>query len=514
MLDFKFIGQDMRASVVVFLVALPLCLGISLASGAPLLSGVVAGMIGGIVIGFFSNSHTSVSGPAAGLTVIVLNAITELGDFSSFTLAVLIAGIIQIGMGALRAGAAGSYFPNSVIKGMLAAIGLILILKQFPHAIGYDADFMGDEAFKGITTDGNTFTDITNALRAFSWGAVIISSLSLLSMIFWEKLAKKGIKFFQLVPGALFAVVLGIILNEYVYPHFASLYLTKDHLVSIPIAGGFGSLFDSFSLPNWGAFSNPAVYKVAITLAIVASLETLLSLEAVDKIDPRKRTSNKNKELIAQGIGNSLAGLIGALPVTSVIVRSSANINSGGATKLVSILHGIWLLLAVVLLTRVLELIPLASLAAVLILVGYKLCSPQLIRQMKKHGTNQLVPFLVTIIAILFTDLLTGIFIGIIAGFIFVFKSQAQRAIVVVNEGDDYLIRFMKDVSFLQKPWMTKALDEIPHGSSVVIDGSNHVYIDNDIISIIEEFLEVCDERNIKCEIVRSTLAHNNFFKV
>ncbi len=512
MFNKKYIQEDFRSSVVVFLVALPLCLGISLASGAPLLSGVVSGIIGGIVVGFISKSHTSVSGPAAGLTVIVLHAISTLGDFYSFTLAVFLAGIMQIIFSWVKAGKIGSYFPNSVIKGMLAAIGVILILKQIPHAIGFDSDYMGDESF--LQFDGeNTFSEVIKSFKVFNTGAVIVSILSILSMLYWDKYSKKGIKFFYLFPGALFVVLLGIFLNQVIFPQFSMLTLGQEHLVSLNVSSGFKSFFETFRMPNWQQLSNPAIFKVAITIAVVASLETLLSVEAVDKLDPHKRRTDKNKELFAQGFGNLLAGLVGALPVTSVIVRSSANIVSGGMTKRTTILHGIWLLLAVVMIPKYLEFIPLSSLAAVLILVGYKLCPPKLFKEIGSQGKEQMIPFLTTLLAILFTDLLQGIIIGVFVGFIFVIRSNIKKSVVMINDGSDYLIRFMKDISFLEKPSMIKILSEIPDNSNVIIDGSNHVYIDYDIIVIIQEFLEVCEERNINCQIERSTFALNSFFK-
>jgi MFS superfamily sulfate permease-like transporter len=504
--------SDLKASIVVFLVALPLCLGISLASGAPSFSGILAGIIGGIIIGFLSSSNTSVSGPAAGLTVIVLTAAQTLGDFYTLTLAVLIAGILQILLGLVRAGNIGGYFPNSVIKGMLAAIGLILILKQIPHFIGFDSSIIGDDAF--VQKDKlNTFSALVIAVKNLNWAALIISVSSLLIMIFWDIQAKKRKPFFQFIPGPLVAVISGILICEFLFSKSSIFFLAKEHFVKLPNDNGLSSFFGQFRMPNWAAITNPLVYKSAITLAIVASLETLLSIEAVDKLDPHKRVSNKNQELMAQGAGNIFSGLIGGLPVTSVIVRSSANISSGGASKFTAILHGFWLFLAVVFIPRFLELIPLASLASILILVGYKLCPPSLLRDMFAKGKQQFIPFVVTILTILFTDLLIGISIGLVVGFIFVIISNHIHSIVMVHNNSNYLIRFLKDVSFLKKPVMKKLLDGIPNNSSLIIDGSNPVEIDNDIIVIIEEFLEVCKERNIDCEIVKESTAISPFFK-
>jgi len=504
--------KDLKASIVVFLVALPLCLGIALASGAPSFSGILAGIVGGIIIGLLSKSHTSVSGPAAGLTVIVLSATQNLGDFYNFTLAVLIAGILQVLLGFLKAGNLGGYFPNSVIKGMLAAIGLILILKQIPHFLGFDSSLIVEDSF--FQKDKlNTFTTIIVAIKHTNWSALIISILSIGIMIFWEMQAKKGKNFFKLIPGPLIAVLMAIFIGRIFSSETSLFFLSKDHFVLLPSGDGISSFFSSFRMPNWDAITNPLVFKSALTLAIVASLETLLSIEAVDKLDPHKRVTNKNSELVAQGIGNSISGLIGGLPVTSVIVRSSANVMSGGVSKLSAVLHGFWLLLTVVFIPRYLELIPLATLAAVLILVGFKLCPPSLFKKMAAEGKAQLIPFVVTILAILFTDLLIGIIVGLLVGFVFVLMSSSSHAIIMVRNNSDYLIRFSKDVSFLQKPVMEKMLDEIPRGSSLIIDGSNPVQIDHDIIVIIEEFLEVCKERKIDCEIIKDSTALNPFFK-
>ena len=504
--------DDLRSSIVVFLVALPLCLGISLASGAPLLSGLLAGIIGGLVVGLASGSTTSVSGPEAGLAIIVLGAIASLEDFYTFTAAVFLAGLFQVALGLVKAGQIGSYFPNSVIKGMLAAIGAILILKQIPHAIGFDSSFMGELAF--LQSDGaNTFSELFRAFDALNLGAIIISLTSVAIILGWGKLSKTGHWFFQSVPGPLVAILISIFVNEALFRSTGLLTLDQEHLVNLPVEGGFQSFFNALHLPNWSSLINPEVIKVALTLALVASLETMLCIEAADKMDPHKNTTNKNRELIAQGLGNSVAGLIGALPITSVVVRTSANIDAGAASKFSTVLHGLWLLMALIFIPQYLQLIPLASLAAILILVGFKLCSPSLFKKFFKMGWPQFIPFVTTILAILFTDLLVGIGIGLIIGFAFVLYSNMHKSIVVVHEGPDYLIRFMKDVSFLSKPNITKILNEIPEGSNVVIDGSSHLHVDDDIVAIIEDFLEVTDERKINCKIMRSSYAMNPFFK-
>lgn len=509
---FKYWKHDFQSSLVVFLVALPLCLGIALASNAPLAAGLFAGIIGGIVIGSFSGSSISVSGPAAGLTVIVATAIQDLGAFDIFTLAVFLSGIIQILFGIFKGGAIGDYFPTSVIKGMLAAIGIILILKQFPHAVGYDADFMGDESF-AEKSGGNTFTQLFMAFKMLHPGAVIIAVVSMLLMLGWEKAASKRIKFFQLIPGALVAVVLSVLINELFKMTSQSLVLGGDHLVVLPFSGGFGEFFSGFNLPNWSHLSNPKIYTVAMTIAIVGSLESLLSVDAADKINPDAQVTNKNRELFAQGVGNTLSGFIGGLPITAVIVRTTANVTAGAKTKLSAILHGIWLVLCVVFIPHILNLIPLSALAAVLILVGYKLTKPELIKSMYKKGFNQFVPFAATIIAILFTDLLIGIMIGMVVGFIFVIKTNVHKAIVTVKDENLHLIRFHKDVSFLQKAHLSKVFASIPSGASVMIDGSSSIFVDADIVDLIEDFIKRSKSEGIKVQLKKSTFALCPLFK-
>lgn len=509
---FKFWKQDFQASIVVFLVALPLCLGIALASNAPLAAGLFAGIIGGLVIGTLSGSPLSVAGPAAGLTVIVVNAIQELGSFQVFTLAVFISGLIQIAFGAFKLGKFGDFFPTSVIKGMLAAIGLLLILKQFPHAVGFDADFMGDEAFRSAD-GGNTFTHFIDALGSLHWGALLISVVSISLMLAWDKLASRGIKFFKLIPGALVAVGLAILINQIFTSMGSSLAILDTHLVSLPFKGGFAEVFAGLSLPDWGHLANPLVYKVAITIALVGSIESLLSVDAADKIDPKSRKTSKNQELFAQGVGNSLSGFIGALPVTAVIVRTSANITAGAQSKLSAILHGLWLLLCVALIPHVLNLIPLAVLASVLLLVGYKLTSLGIIQTMYKKGWNQFIPFAATIIAILLTDLLVGIGIGMVVGFIYVVKTNLTKAIVTVHDDTQYLIRFHKDVSFLQKAHLSEVLEQIPPNSDVVIDGSKSVFVDADIVELLQDYLKRSQSQNHKVHIQKSTTALCPFFK-
>jgi MFS superfamily sulfate permease-like transporter len=498
--------SDLQSSLVVFLVALPLCLGIALASNAPMMSGLYAGIIGGIVVGFVSSSSLSVSGPAAGLTVIVASALATLGSFEAFTVAVVLSGVIQIVFALLKGGSIGEYFPNSVVKGMLAAIGILLILKQIPHAVGYDTDFMGDEEFFQAS-GGNTFTQIVYALRALHPGAVVITLLSMGIMLFWEKASAKKIKVFQIVPGALVAVLAAVFLNMAFKDFSDVLTINENHLVTLPRVDGLGGFISNVTFPVWSHLGNPQIYIIAFTIAIVGSLESLLSVDAIDKIDPKSRSTDKNRELLAQGIGNTLSGIVGGLPITAVIVRSSANLSSGAQSKLSAIMHGIWLLLCVVFIPDLLNRIPLAALAAILLLVGYKLTKPELIKSMYARGTNQFIPFVVTIVAILLTNLLMGILIGIVVGFYFVVRSNMHKSIVIVREDDLFLIKFYKDSSFLHKAELHRLLATIPSGSSVVIDGSQSVFIDNDIQDIIEEFVKRSKLSNIAVELKKSSLA-------
>ncbi|MGE3611496.1 MAG: SulP family inorganic anion transporter [Bacteriovoracaceae bacterium] len=507
----SFWKEDFKSSIVVFLVALPLCLGIALASNAPLSSGLFAGVIGGIVVGFFSNSQISVSGPAAGLTVIVASSITALGSFEAFCFAVMLAGILQILFGVFRGGVIGDFFPTSVIKGMLAAIGIILILKQFPHAVGLDLEYMGSVSYSG-PGGSNTFDLLIQGLRGVHPGALLISSLSIVLMIFWEKKAGQGRKIFNLIPGALIAVLISVLLNYLFSIYFPDLSLKEEHLVNIPFSSGLDNFLKNIKLVSFSYWDNWSVYSVAFTIALVASIESLLSVDAADKLDKHSRITSKNKELIAQGIGNSLSGLIGALPVTAVIVRTSANIAGGARTKLSCILHGVWLALCLILVPEMLSKIPLAALAAVLILVGYKLTKPQLIKSMYQAGIDQFFPFVFTIVAILFTDLLVGIFIGMLVGFFFVIKSNLHNSIVVVEEDSTFLIKFYKDSSFLQKPKLQKIFSKIPDGSTVILDGTNSVFIDNDIVDSINTFMRRAREKKINVELKKSSLALCSLF--
>ena len=499
---FKNIGADISASIVVFLVALPLCLGIALGSGAPLFSGLIAGIIGGIVVGAISGSHVSVSGPAAGLTAVVAAGILKVPAFEAFLLSVLIAGVFQLVFGFIKAGVFGDYIPTSVIKGMLSAIGIILILKQIPHLIGYDADFEGDYAFAQKDST-NTFSEIFKALSKVTPLAIIIGAASLGIQIFWDKVLVKKVKALKFVPAPLIVVIAGILINKFVSDSGA-LQLHADQYVSLPIAGSVHEFFSFFTFPDFSYIGNINVWITGATIAIVASLETLLNIEACDELDVYKRVTPKDRELKAQGIGNLLSGLIGGLPVTSVIVRTSANINAGAKTKTSAILHGILILSAVALVPLVLNLIPLSALAAVLIYTGFKLAKPSLFREMYRKGFDQLMPFIVTIVAIIFTDLLIGIVIGIAVGLFFVLRSNFRTSFFVVNDDSHYLFRLRKDVSFLNKPLLKNKLESVPENASVLIDISRADFIDQDVSEVINDFLKHAHLKNIKTEIKRS----------
>jgi MFS superfamily sulfate permease-like transporter len=494
---------DLPAGVVVFLVALPLCLGIALASKAPLFSGIIAGVIGGVVISLFSGSQLSVSGPAAGLAVIVADSITTLGSFEGFILAVAISGIFQIALGLFRMGFIADYVPVSVIKGMLAGIGLIIFLKQIPHALGRDVDFQGDEAFFQTMDGENTFTEILKAIYSFSPGALLISVLSIAVLLFWETKFIKKQKWVLFVPGPLVVVFLGVIMN-YIYSvaiPWWELRAEDQHMVSLPIASSPSEFAGFFATPDWSFLSNVAMWKVAAIIAIVGSLESLLSVEASDKLDPFHRISSTNKELQAQGIGNVISGLVGGLPITSVIVRSSANIYSGARTRQSAFLHGVLLAAAVIIIPGLLNLIPLASLAAILLLIGYKLASLPLFMKMWHAGKSQFIPFVTTVVVMVGTDLLTGVGVGMAVGIFYVIRTNHHNSVTVVNVDDYYLIRFNKDMSFVNKNELKKELRNLPENIKLIIDGNRPALIDADIVDILEDFKQSAPYRNITVEI-------------
>lgn len=502
---FKSLKNDLPSSIVVFFVALPLCLGIALASGAPLFSGLIAGIVGGIVVGALSGSQIGVSGPAAGLAAIVLTAIGTLGGFENFLMAVVLGGIIQILFGILKAGIIGYYFPSSVIKGMLTGIGLIIILKQIPHFFGYDTDPEGDFAF--FQVDGETtFSEIFNALNFISPGATIVAVLGLLILILWDKVLSKKAKIFKLIQGPLVAVIIGIIYFV-VTKDSASMSIKADQLVSVPIPEDTASFFGQFSLPNFGAILNPDIWIVAFTIALVASLETLLCVEATDKLDPEKRVTPTNRELLAQGTGNILSGLIGGLPITQVIVRSSANIQSGGKTKMSAIIHGFLLLISVILIPRLLNMIPLSVLAAILFIVGYKLAKPALFKTMYRLGWKQFIPFTVTVMGIVFTDLLTGIMLGLTVGIIVILiKSYQNSHFLHIEDKSNGKVKvkmtLAEEVTFFNKGAILKELDRLPENSYLELDVRQTRYLDNDIIEILDDFSEKARNRHIDIKLI------------
>lgn len=511
---FQNANADFPASIVVFLVALPLCLGIALGSNAPnLFAGLIGGIVGGIVIGSLSSSQLSVSGPAAGLIAIVASAIGKLPAYEAFLLAVVLSGFIQLTFGFLKGGFLGDYVPNSVIKGMLAGIGIILILKQFPHLVGYDKDFSGDEAFFQKDAN-NTFSEILYAFNYFTPVAVLIGIIGLGIQVFWEKVLIKKSNIFKLIPAPLVVVVIGILISL-AFNSSTLLALDNEHLVNIPIAASFSEFTAFFTMPKWSFITNADVWITAITLALVASLESLLSIEASDKMDPLKRVTDNNKELKAQGIGNIVSGLIGGLPLTSVIVRSSANINAGAISKMSAIMHGVLLLLCVAFIPGLLNKIPYASLASILIYTGYKLAKLTLFKEFYAKGWDQFVPFLITILAILFTDLLKGIIVGLLVGLYFVMRSNFKSAVLVVNDNNKYLFRLRKDVSFLNKPGIKRKLEAVPENAFVLIDITRADFIDKDIIDTINEFNTHAYLKNIKVEIKKSSYKplHNLFQK-
>jgi MFS superfamily sulfate permease-like transporter len=507
----KNLKNDLPASLVVFLVAVPLCLGIALASGAPLFSGIIAGIIGGIVVGALSGSQLGVSGPAAGLAVIVLTAIQDLGTFEAFLLTVVIAGVFQFILGVLKAGIIGYYFPNSVIRGMLAGIGVIIFLKQIPHAFGYDKEYEGSLTF--MQADGhNTLSELYYMLEGLSPGAIIISAISIFILIFWEQGFMKKISLFKIVQGPLVVVALGVILNMVLAGTDWS--LRADQIVSIPIANGFSEIINLFTLPDFSQWNNPQIYTIAITIAVVASLETLLCLEATDKLDPMKRVTPANQELKAQGIGNLLSGLIGGLPVTQVIVRSSTNILSGGKTKMSAIFHGVILLFAALAIPSVLNMIPLACLAAILFLVGYKLAKPSLFKEMYQKGNSSFIPFIVTILGIVFTDLLIGIGIGMVVAIFYILYNNYKKPFLFetdkhIGENGEIKLELTEDVTFLHKANIQRALNIVPDHTKVIIDGSKSINIDVDVLEIIDEFKINAGQRDIQVEVINRNFVSN-----
>lgn len=480
----KNLKRDFPASIVVFLVALPLCLGIALASGAPLFAGILTGIIGGLVVASVSGSQLSVSGPAAGLTVIVAGSIEKLGAYETFLLAVVIAGVFQLILGVIKAGTIANYFPLAVIEGMLAAIGIILILKQFPHAVGYDADFEGDESFAQADKE-NTFTAVMSAFARINYGAVVISLVSLALLIYWPKIKRVAV-----VPAPLMVVLAGLGL-AFAFRE-TSFALDADQFVKIPVLKSIAEFPSLFRFPNFSSIANKDVWIVAGTIAIVASLETLLSLEAVDKIDPIKRVSPTNRELLAQGTGNIVSGLLGGLPLTAVIVRSSANVNSGARTKMSAIMHGFLLLITLLTIPTLINYIPLSCLAAILLFTGYRLAGLATFKHMYHKGWTQFIPFVITVVAVVATDLLIGVGVGMLVAIFFLLRTNMRNPYFyrIESNGDRKVIRLKlaEEVSFLNKAAIAYTLTHLPKQSTVIIDGTQSRYIDPDVLETIHNY--------------------------
>lgn len=492
-------GSDLPAGLVVFLVALPLCLGIATASGATPLAGIIAGALGGILVGAISKSPLSVSGPAAGLVAIVLTALKDLnGSYQAFQVALIIAGLIQIVLGLLRLGAIANFVPNSVIKGMLAGIGVVIILKQIPHALGWDKEYEGDFGF--VSKFGNTFTDIAKAVMTITPSALVIFLIGVVIIQFWDSKPMKSQGWTKYIPGPLVAVIVGALTNTLLSGSRPDLALKSAdmHLVTLPKTS---ELTAALTLPDWNAVQLPAVWITAITLAVVASLETLLSIDAADKLDDQRRATPTNLELVAQGVGNSFSGLLGGLPLTSVVVRTSANAYSGGKTKKSTIFHGVLLAVAAISIPSILNTIPLSVLASVLIMVGWKLTKPSVIKKVYSDGLDQFIPFLLTLLGVVFTDLLKGVIIGLLAGLVYVLKANHHKSFTLVNDGDLWLLRFNKDITFTNKVGLRNLLDTIPDNVKLVINGTKADFVDHDILEMVKDFAESGQYRGIDVEL-------------
>ncbi len=505
------IKENFPSGLVVFLVALPLCLGIALASGAPPLSGIIAGIVGGLVVGSISNSNISVSGPAAGLTAIVLTAITDLGAFELFLCAGIIAGVLQLILGFIRAGSISNYFPNNVIEGMLAAIGIIIILKQIPHALGFDKDYEGHES---IFDNGLNFGYFTELFGAVQPGAIIITLISVAILIIWDKIP--ALKRIKMLPGALVAVVTGIILNQVFKMTGSSLEIQTQHLVSLPVPQSFDDFKNLVTMPDFNGFTNPKVWIAGATIAIVASIETLLCIEASDRLDLQRRITDTNLELKAQGIGNLISSFIGGLPMTSVVVRSSANANSGATSKASTIIHGVLLLICVLSIPVVLNLIPLATLAAVLIMVGYKLAKPATFKHFWHLGKFQFIPFIATVVAVVATDLLKGVGIGLAISVFYILQGNMKRAYYLsrekLDDADEIKMKLAEEVSFLNKAAIKKTLKNIQPNSKVIIDARETSYIATDVLEMIQDFANIrAKEEDITVELLGFKTSYRDY---
>jgi MFS superfamily sulfate permease-like transporter len=499
---FKNLKQDIPASIIVFFVALPLCLGIALASGAPLFSGIIAGIIGGIVVGYASGSALGVSGPAAGLAVVVFSALQTLGgSWEAFLVAVIIAGVVQMILGFAKAGFIAYFFPSSVIKGMLAGIGLIIIMKQIPHAVGYDATFEGDETLPSVIHD-NVWQIILSIYEKLTPGALLIAGISMAILILWDVYLTKKSRVFQILQGPMVVVGLGILFFNLFKTNTLPFALDAEHLVRLPVSNNLSQFIQNFYFPDFSVLSNPDVYKIGIVMAIIASVETLLCVEATDKLDPYKRVTPTNRELKAQGF-------LGGLPITQVIVRSSANITFGAHSKLSAILHGLFLLVSVITIANYLNMIPLASLATILIMVGYKLAKVELFVKSFKQGYEQFLPFIVTVIAILLSDLLTGIMIGVVISLAFTLYHSYKNSHFMTEQLSEakggksiHHIKLAQQVSFFNKASIITLLEKMPENCKVIIDGSDSTFIDRDVLEVISDFKLHAGFKKIEVETV------------
>jgi MFS superfamily sulfate permease-like transporter len=501
----KNVLYDLKAGIVVFLVALPLCLGIALACKVPLFSGIIAGVVGGIIVTIFSGSKYSVSGPAAGLTAIVLASISQLGSFQVFLAAVVFAGVMQLILGILKAGSIGNYIPNAVIKGMLAGIGIILILKQIPHLFGYDKDPEGDEQFIQLADGENSFTELVNMINFITPGAIIIGLLSFAILILSERPFYKKNKILSFLPGPLLAVVTGILLTV-AFKSNPFLAIDAQHLVKLPSISNFSDLKANLIFPDFSFVNTSGFWMVVVTLAVVASLETLLGIEAIDKLDADGNLSNTNKELLAQGIGNIACGFLGGLPVTSVIVRSSANINSGAKTKLSVIIHAVLLLVSVLLLPNLLAMIPNACLAAILIMTGLKLTKYAIFKEQWKFGLEQFIPFVITIVVMLVTDLLKGVCAGLVVAIFYIIRDNIKLSFdMVINIVDgkiNHQLTLPQHLTFFNKGYLIDYFSNIKAGSTVIIDGSINQKINRDAKDVIDSFIDSAEKHEIKVELI------------
>lgn len=505
------IKENFPSGLVVFLVALPLCLGIALASGAPPLSGIIAGIVGGIVVGSISNSNISVSGPAAGLTAIILVAITEIGTFELFLCAGIVAGVIQLILGFVRAGSISNYFPNNVIEGMLAGIGIIIILKQISHAVGFDKDYEGHESLFENGINFGFFSELSGAIHP---GAIIVTLISMGILLAWDH--TPALKKLKLLPGALVAVIAGILINECFKLSGSALVIAPSHLVTLPTPSSLEEFASLVTFPDFSGFANPKVWITGATIAIVASIETLLCIEASDRLDVRRRITDTNLELKAQGIGNLISSFIGGLPMTSVVVRSSANANAGATSKISAIIHGVLLLICVLSIPFILNLIPLATLAAVLILVGYKLAKPATFKHFWHNGKYQFIPFVATVVAVVATDLLKGVGIGLLISVFYVLQGNMKRAYYLSREtldnADEITIKLAEEVSFLNKAAIKKTLKNIKPNSKVIIDAKNTSYITTDVLEMIQDFANVrAKEEDIEVELIGFKTSYKDY---